>query len=52
MRKNIDTLRKELTSSSNEVNGLKKNIGKTKKEAESQNKEYVMGAKIAEEANN
>jgi hypothetical protein len=34
------------------VGNLKKNIGKTKKEAEVNNKEYIMGAKVAEEANN
>ena len=52
LRKEIDVLRKELTSSTNEVTNLKKHIGKAKREAENQNKEYVLGSKVAEEANN
>ena len=48
----IDSLRKELTSATGEVYRLKKNIGKTKKEAEYQNKDYIVGKKISEEANN
>jgi hypothetical protein len=45
-------LRKETTSATNEIDNLKKFIKRNKKEAESQNKEYIMGKKIAEEANN
>jgi chorismate mutase len=52
LRREIDALRKELLSAFNEVTNLKKNIGKTKTKAEVQNKEYIVGAKVAEEANN
>jgi chromosome segregation ATPase len=52
MRKQIDGLRKELTSANHEVNRIEKTIKRTKREAEGQNKEYVVGKKIYEEANN
>ena len=45
-------LRKEMSSVSSEIEGLKKNIKKNKKEAENQNRDYIMGKKVAEEANN
>ena len=45
-------LRKEMTSASNEIDTLRKNIKKNKKEAELQNREYILGKKVAEEANN
>lgn len=52
MRQQIDVLRKELTSAINEVQRVKKNIKKAKKEAELQNKDYIIGKKFSEEANN
>lgn len=52
MRQEIDGLRKELSSSSTEVVVLKKNIGKTKRDAETLNKDYIVGKKVAEEASN
>ena len=52
LRREIDGLRKELTSADNEVFKLKSNIKRAKKEAESQNKDYVIGKKISEEATN
>lgn len=52
MRKEIDTLRKELASAESEVVKLTKNIKKCKREAEGQNKEYVMGKKVSEDLNN
>lgn len=52
MRGEVDSLRKELSSALLEINGLDNNIKKTKKVAEKQNKEYVIGNKIAEEATN
>lgn len=45
-------LRKELTSAIGEVDRVKKGIKKAKREAENQNKDYVVGKKISEEANN
>ena len=45
-------LRKETTSATTEIDGLKKSIKRNKKEAEAQNREYILGKKIAEEANN
>jgi hypothetical protein len=52
MRKEVDVLRKELSSAIMQVFNLNKNIKKAKKEAENQNKEYVIGKKISEESNN
>lgn len=52
LRNEIDSLRKEFSSSLNEVGSLKKNIGKTKREAENLNKDYIVGKKVAEEASN
>ena len=52
MRQEIDVLRKELTSATGEVTRIKKNIKKAKSGAENQNKEYVLGKKISEEASN
>lgn len=52
MRTEIDSLRKELTSAGGEVFRLKKHIIKTKREAETHNKEYVVGKKVYEESNN
>jgi hypothetical protein len=52
MRHEIDSLRKELSSAFTESHKLKKNITKTKREAESQNKDYVSGKKVSEEVNN
>lgn len=51
MRNEIDGLRKELTSSEGEVTRLKNNIKKAKREAENQNKDYIVGKKVAEESN-
>lgn len=45
-------LRKELSSANGEVDKLKKGIKKTKREAEFQNKDYVLGKKVHEEASN
>jgi hypothetical protein len=45
-------LRKELTSAIGEVDRIRKNIKRAKKEAENQNKEYVVGKKVSEEASN
>lgn len=52
MRREIDVLRKELTSAEGEVFRMKNNIKKAKREAENQNKEYIVGKKISEEGNN
>lgn len=52
LRQEIDGLRKELQSSQNQVGNLKKNIGKTRRDAENQNKDYIVGKKVAEEAHN
>ena len=52
MRREIDGLRKELTSAEGEVTRLKTNIKKTKREAENQNKDYIVGKKVSEESNN
>jgi len=52
LRKEVNGLRKELASAQMEVGNLKKNIGKAKNKAEVQNKDYIVGKKIAEEANN
>jgi len=52
LRKEVNGLRKELASAQMEVGNLKKNIGKAKNKAEIQNKDYIVGKKIAEEANN
>jgi hypothetical protein len=41
-----------MTSSFNEIDGLKKKIKRNKREAEQANHEYIMGKKVAEEANN
>lgn len=51
-RKEIDMLRKELTSSKSECLRYEKQIKKSKKEAEQQNKDYQAVSKIAEETNN
>jgi hypothetical protein len=52
LRAEVDMLRKETTSASTEIDNLRKFIKRNKKEAELQNREYIMGKKIAEEANN
>jgi hypothetical protein len=52
MRGEIDMLRKEMTSAGVEIDTLKKSIKRNKREAEQQNREYIMGKKVAEEANN
>ena len=52
LRDQINLFRKEMTSSLNEIATLKKNIKRNKVEAEKQNHEYIMGKKVAEEANN
>lgn len=52
LRNQINLLRKEMTSNLNEIATLKKNIKRNKLEAEKQNHEYIMGKKVAEEANN
>jgi hypothetical protein len=52
MRGEVDLLRKEQTSTENEIEGLRKNIKKFKREAEKQNHEYILGKKVAEEASN
>ncbi len=52
LRKEVNLLRKELTSSKNECVRYEKNIKKTKEEAERQNKDYQAISKIAEETNN
>lgn len=52
LRKDIDVLRKELTSANSEVERIHKKTKKAKKEAELQNKDYVLGKKVSEEANN
>jgi predicted nucleic acid-binding Zn-ribbon protein len=41
-----------MTSATIELDSLKKGIKKNKREAENQNKEYILGKKVAEEANN
>jgi len=51
-RRQIDLLRKELTSSKGECERYSKTIKKSKKEAELQNKDYQSVSKIAEETNN
>ncbi len=51
-RKDIDVLRKELTSANQEVERITKKTKKARKEAELQNKDYVLGKKVSEEANN
>jgi len=52
LKRSIDMLRKELTSSRNECDRYEKTIRKSKKEAEIQNKDYQNVSKIAEETNN
>ncbi len=52
LRREIDVLRKELSSAVGEVSRIKNGIKKAKREAENQNKEYIVGKKIAEEGNN
>lgn len=52
LRKQIDMLRKELTSSKSECQRYDKQIKKSRKEAELQNKEYQTVIKIAEETKN
>ena len=52
LRKQIDMLRKELTSSKSECFRYDKQIKKSKREAELQNKEYQTVIKIAEETKN
>jgi len=41
-----------LTSANGEIDKLKKKIKRTKREAENQNKDYVLGKKVSEEASN
>ena len=52
LRDQINQLRKEMSSSLNEIANMKKNIKRNKQEAEKQNHEYIMSKKVAEEANN
>ena len=52
LRREIDMLRKELTSSKNECNRYEKLIKKSSKNAEDQNQGYQAVTKIAEETNN
>ena len=52
LRQEVDVLRKELSSAIGEVDRIKKGIKRAKKEAEGQNKEYILGKKFSEEANN
>lgn len=52
LRKQIDMLRKELTSSKSECVRYDKQIKKSKREAEIQNKDYQAVIKIAEETRN
>jgi hypothetical protein len=52
LRHEVDVLRKELSSAIGEVERIKRGIKKAKKEAEGQNKEYILGKKFSEEANN
>jgi len=52
LRSQVDCLRKELTSSKDECFRYEKQIKKSRKEAESQNKDYQAVSKIAEETNN
>ena len=52
LRADVDLLRKEQTSTFNEIESMRRNIRKFKKEAEKQNHEYILGKKVAEEANN
>lgn len=52
LRKQIDMLRKELTSSKDECFRYERNIKKSKREAELQNKDYQIVSKIAEETRN
>jgi len=52
LRKEIDMLRKEVSSSKAECTRYDKKIKKAKKEAEIQNQDYQAVSKIAEETNN
>jgi hypothetical protein len=52
LRQKIDMLRKELTSSKGECSRYDKQIKKSRREAENQNKDYQAISKIAEETNN
>lgn len=52
LRREIDMLRKELTSSKNECTRYEKQIKKSCKSAEDQNQGYQAVSKIAEETNN
>jgi len=52
LRKEIDMLRKEVSSSKAECTRYDKKIKKAKKEAETQNQDYQAVSKIAEETNN
>ena len=52
LRREIDMLRKEVSSSKAECTRYDKKIKKAKKEAEIQNQDYQAVSKIAEETNN
>lgn len=52
LRKQIDSLRKELTSAQNECKRLNKSINRTKRDATTQHTDYVNGKRLAEETNN
>jgi chromosome segregation ATPase len=52
LRKQIDSLRKELTSAQNECKKLNKSINRTKRDATTQHTDYVNGKRLAEETNN
>jgi chromosome segregation ATPase len=52
LRREINLMRKELTSSRNECARFEKTVKKAKKEAELNNKDYQVVSKLAEETNN
>ena len=52
LRKQIDMLRKEITSSKQECQRYQKQINRSRRDAEIQNKDYQAVSKIAEETNN
>jgi len=52
LKKEIDTLRKEIMGAKREISKLTKNIASSKKEAKTLNKEYCEGKKCTEETNN
>ena len=52
LRRQINVLRKELTSSNNECARYSKTIKKNRKKAEDENRDYQAVSKIADETNN